>query len=260
MKLSTVQERALNKLKTMAGKWESAYGLQESRNTLESLVKMGLLQTRSSIGYMFDSRLGIEYRVLDEATKIIEQKELAVKNVRKALQLIAEATTILNRVERIKHFTLKGDLLKTTLEEGNAYNEAVGHLQHERVSETVLVKDDLGGNLLIEKEKLHDGTKVYGGPAWVNGTQYHAIVRVRFDSQAVKALKPYQVSAYYFKKYYAETANENALVTAKEIGQVYVSRRCIGSKDLEYQKVQKVDKPDPAWQGGQEPYMEGNSQ
>ncbi len=62
MILSYTQNRAFNKLFD-SRKWLSAYELQESRGTLDALVRKGLLITRHGLGCIFDPRVGIKYKV-----------------------------------------------------------------------------------------------------------------------------------------------------------------------------------------------------
>lgn len=62
MILTEAQNRAFNKLFN-SRKWESAYGLQESRGTLDALVRKGLLITKRGLGCIFDPRVGIKYKV-----------------------------------------------------------------------------------------------------------------------------------------------------------------------------------------------------
>jgi len=58
-KLSKNQQRVLNKL---TDKWQSAYELQESRKTLDSLANQGLIQKWRDNGYLFCPRIAIKYR------------------------------------------------------------------------------------------------------------------------------------------------------------------------------------------------------
>jgi len=171
-----------------------------------------------------------------------------------ALGKIREACAELEKLAKTD-FQLIDVSLTETYEVTNALSYCVAVLRRDRVT----ITPGTLGNTFIRPEKKapEDKTKVYGGPAWVKGQHYRAIVRVRFDKQAVDALKPYQVRAYYFKKYYAKTGNEKELEIAKEIGQVYVSKYT-HSGEGDYIKVQVVD-TDPAWQSGQEPYTEGDS-
>jgi len=59
MKLSKTQERALTKL---TNKWQNSYQLQENRNTLNSLVKLGLAKKKNNIGIYFMPRISILYK------------------------------------------------------------------------------------------------------------------------------------------------------------------------------------------------------
>lgn len=59
-KLSPAQERALAKL---SDKWQSAYTLQESMNTLDALVRRGLAaRNYGGVGSLFSPRTAIHYR------------------------------------------------------------------------------------------------------------------------------------------------------------------------------------------------------
>ena len=65
MKLSKTQQRALEKL---TDKWQSSYRLQESRNTLNSLVRLELVERKSEMGAYFCPRTCIVYRkVINES-------------------------------------------------------------------------------------------------------------------------------------------------------------------------------------------------
>ena len=61
MILSRIQNRALNKL-INSGEWLSAYKLQESMATLNSLVKKGLVIKRMGPGSFWSPRTGVEYK------------------------------------------------------------------------------------------------------------------------------------------------------------------------------------------------------
>jgi len=132
-----------------------------------------------------------------------------------ALNKIREAYTELEKLAKTD-FKLIDAPLSETYDTTNELSRCVAILRRDRVT---LIPDTLGSTLIKPEENK---IKVYCGPAWVNGKYYQAIVRVRFDKQAIDALKPYQVSGYYFKKYYAETSNSNILKIAKEIGGIYV--------------------------------------
>lgn len=64
IKLTSIQQRALNKLKKL-NDWECAYSLKESMATLDALVRKGLLKKRGAgkVGSMFEPRVVIEYKV-----------------------------------------------------------------------------------------------------------------------------------------------------------------------------------------------------
>ena len=59
-KLSKTQERALKKL---TDKWQCSYELQESRNTLNSLVKLRLVIKKHKNGARFFPRVCIVYKI-----------------------------------------------------------------------------------------------------------------------------------------------------------------------------------------------------
>lgn len=59
MKLTQIQERALNKL---TKEFQCAYELQESINTLRVLVNLGLAEHKQSIGVLFAPRIANSYR------------------------------------------------------------------------------------------------------------------------------------------------------------------------------------------------------
>ena len=60
-KLSKPQERTFKKL-IKVGDWQTAYSLQESRNTLDSLVEKGLVTRKRELGSLFDPRTAIYYK------------------------------------------------------------------------------------------------------------------------------------------------------------------------------------------------------
>lgn len=62
MILPEAQNRAFNKLFS-SRKWHSAYELQESRRTLDTLVRKGLLIRGRGLGCIFGPRAGIIYKV-----------------------------------------------------------------------------------------------------------------------------------------------------------------------------------------------------
>ncbi len=62
MKLSKIQERTLEKF-GKSNEWVSAYELQESIGTLESLLDKNLIEIKHSVGDMFFPRTAIEWRL-----------------------------------------------------------------------------------------------------------------------------------------------------------------------------------------------------
>jgi len=59
--LTDAQQRALDKLSD--GKWHSAYELRVSRNTLDALVRRGLVEGRHGLGSLFTPS-SINYRLI----------------------------------------------------------------------------------------------------------------------------------------------------------------------------------------------------
>lgn len=59
MKLSKTQKRVLEKL---TDRWQNSYELQESRNTLNSLTRLGLVERKYETGAGFLPRTCIVYR------------------------------------------------------------------------------------------------------------------------------------------------------------------------------------------------------
>lgn len=71
MKLSKTQERALEKLRNLRGgtnEWSTAYALQESVVTLNSLSKLGLIRNRKSSGVTLIwpgwERTSVEFQII----------------------------------------------------------------------------------------------------------------------------------------------------------------------------------------------------
>ena len=63
LELSKSQERALIKL-VNSGQWESAYSLQESLTTLDSLVHKKLAKRNIGLGAGFSPRTSISFKAL----------------------------------------------------------------------------------------------------------------------------------------------------------------------------------------------------
>lgn len=60
MELSAAQEEAMKKL---TNEWQSSYALQVGRNTLDALVRKGLVQVKSGLGSLFSPSTAIKYRL-----------------------------------------------------------------------------------------------------------------------------------------------------------------------------------------------------
>lgn len=67
--LSTTQRRALDKFVTLG--YFSAYDLQESRLTLNALVRKGLLERFHQDGHLFLPRIRILYRLPSERVRVL---------------------------------------------------------------------------------------------------------------------------------------------------------------------------------------------
>ena len=63
MKLSDSQIRALKKLRPLSATWQTPYDLKESRITLDSLVRKGLVEREYGAGAYAFPRVGNHYRL-----------------------------------------------------------------------------------------------------------------------------------------------------------------------------------------------------